>query len=53
MKKRIKREKEELQCLHAFMGFIDWTSASGRLDGEIPQTKLVSYLYFPFISNKR
>ena len=48
MKKRIKREKEELQCLHAFTGFTAWTSASGRLDGEIPQTKLVSLSLLPF-----
>ena len=36
--------------LFLLTGFIDW--ASYRSGGEIARTKLVSYLYFPFICNK-
>ena len=37
--------------LFLLTSFIDW--ANGRSGGNVVQTKLVSYLYFPFISNKR
>ena len=37
--------------LFLLTGFADW--ASGWLGGEFTRTKLVSYLFFPFISNKR
>jgi len=37
--------------LFLLTGFADW--ASGQSGGEIARTKLMSYLYFPFISNKR
>ena len=39
-----------LPMLFLLTGFADW--ASGQSSGEIARTKLVSYLYFPFISNK-
>ena len=48
MKKKKKMKKGELQYLHAFTGFTAWTSASGRLDGEIPRKKLVSLSLHPF-----
>jgi len=51
--KWIKREKKEFQYLHAFTGFTAWIYASGRSGKDSARTKLVSYLYFPFISNKR
>jgi len=51
--KWIKREKKEFQYLHAFTEFTAWICASGRSGKDSARTKLVSYLYFPFISNKR
>ena len=51
--KWIKREKKEFQYLHAFTGFTASICASGRSGKDSARTKLVSYLYFPFISNKR
>jgi len=41
-------KKEELQGLLAFTSFTAWTSASGRSDGEIDRTKLVSLSLLPF-----
>ena len=40
-----------LPMLFLLIGFLDW--ASGQSGGGIARTKLVSYLYFPFIANKR
>jgi len=37
--------------LFLLTGFVDWSI--GRSGGNSARTKLVSYLYFPFISNKR
>ena len=37
------RRRQFLQTFHAA-----WTSTSGQLDGEIPQTKLVSLSLLPF-----
>jgi len=51
--KWIKREKKEFQYLHAFTGFTAWICASGWSGKDSARTKLVSYLYFPFIYNKR
>jgi len=51
--KWIKREKKEFQCLHAFMGFIAWICGSGRSGKDSTRTKLVSYLHFLLISDKR
>jgi len=51
--KWIKREKKEFQYLHSFTGFTAWICASGRSGKDSTRTKLVSYHYFPFISNKR
>jgi len=51
--KSIKWEKKEFQCLHAFTGFAAWICVSGRSGKDSARTKLVSYLYFLFISNKR
>ena len=49
----LKEKRRNFKYLQAFTGFTAWICASGRSGKDSARMKLVSYLYFPFMSNKR